>query len=120
VRVGVFVFAGTGVSEGTVVFVGGVTGVFVAGGAMTVRVPFDRLNGIDVPSGSVAAAFPRDKVEGPALAFDLIVNVMLATVPFEIAAWLKPNMMTRTLLGDGVDQERNLPAEDAVEPIDTF
>jgi hypothetical protein len=114
VAVGVFVLAGTGVSDG------GGTGVEVGGGAVTVKDPFDGgSTRIEFPLGSEAAALPIDRDEVPGLALVLTSKMIFATEPLGIAAWSRPKMITRTVPAAGREYLRNLPTDAGEEPMVT-
>jgi hypothetical protein len=78
VGVGVFVAAGGDVEVGV--------GVDEAGGASTVNDPSLRLRATLPPSGSVAAALLRSRVEVPGAAPARTSNVTLATLPLGITS----------------------------------
>ena len=113
VAVGVRVFVGTGVSDG-----GGI-GVDVDAGAITVNDPPDKLNATPAPLGSEAAALPRVNSEVPEDALALTLNTILATIPFAIAVWSRPKMITRTVPEAGREYDSVLDAGTA-EPLETL
>jgi len=113
VAVGVRVFVGTGVSDG-----GGI-GVDVDAGEITVNDPPDKLNATPAPLGSEAAALPRVNSEVPEDALALTLTTILATIPFAIAVWSRPKMITRTVPAAGREYDRVLDAGTA-EPLETL
>ena len=88
-------------------------------GAITVNDPFDKLNATPAPPGSEAAAFPRDNWEVPEDAPALMLNTILAIVPFGISVWSRPKMITRTVPAAGREYDSILDAGTA-EPLETL
>jgi hypothetical protein len=114
VAVGVFVLAGTGVSDG------GGTGVDVEGGAITVKDPFDKVNVTPAPLGSEAAALLRENAEVPGDALGRTFIFTYATIPSGITSWLRPAMITLMGILSNDPVETPLLAEAAAGPVVTL
>jgi pyruvate/2-oxoglutarate dehydrogenase complex dihydrolipoamide acyltransferase (E2) component len=116
----VVVIVGVKVEVGSGVSVGALVGVFVAGGESTVKEPLFKLTSIPPPLESVAAALLNVSGDVPGAALTNTLKITFATVPLGIASWLKPKMITLTVLEDGFDQLKFFPAEEAADPILTL
>ncbi len=119
VRVGVLVGVRVGVLVALEIEVAEGTGVFVAGGAVTVKVPAKRVRGIVFGTESAAVALARPSVLRPTLALLLTLKVMFATTPSDIGVVLIAAMTSTSLPGDGTLQPMDLPAAWAAAPMVT-
>ena len=119
VRVGVLVGVRVGVLVALEIKVAEGTGVFVAGGAVTVKVPPKRVRGIVFAAESAAVALVRPSVLGPTLALPLTLKAMFATAPSDIGVVLIPAMTSTSLPGDATLQPIDLPAAWAAAPMVT-
>jgi hypothetical protein len=107
VAVAVAVSAGREVEVEVLVAVGVrvvvLVGVFVAGGASTLKEPLEVFTGMELASGAEATALLNDREEFPGAAPGRTLKITLATTPFGMASWFIPATMTRILPEDGCE-----------------
>ena len=107
VRVAVLVAVDVGVAVGRE--------VFVAGGAVTVKVPLLRARGTGFANGSEAMALASDRLDAPGEAPPLTLKETVASVPSGIGK-TPPWMTMRSVPAEGCEELNDFPADEAPLP----